>query len=208
MRENQKRSRNNLRIREVTVRGTVLRSTSYDEKEKTELIRKRAVSSSFNGRRVQAARVLAMRLRGSICTTTRCLLCRQFNGGDRITTASARDSKLWAERETGQLPIASGTMKRLWGPCGRDNSRPGTTVSGEPEPWRNFRGGEASRVTAGHTLDVRGKADSASMASAFVPRKSHGGRVRESKLHVSLKAATLCARLTGPRGANGQAASP
>ena len=69
MRENQKRSRNNLRIREVTVRGTVLRSTSYDEKEEIELIRKIVGSSSFNGRRVLAAGVLAKSLRGRICTT-------------------------------------------------------------------------------------------------------------------------------------------
>lgn len=161
MRENQKRSRNDLRIREVTMRGTVLRSTSYDEKEEIGLYKEDGRVLLFQWQasaRRRYAREVSSR---KDLQHMRPLLWGQSYDAACMAFVPTRHSKLRAEREIGQFSIACGTTKRPWAPSGREKHRSGTMLSGKPEPLAQLRDSSprrsSSRATAGHTLDSEGR---------------------------------------------------
>jgi hypothetical protein len=187
MRENQKGELEDLRIREVPVRGTDLRSTSYDEKEEMELNKEKSSVFSFNDRLVLAAVEPADGSRGGASRKhlrdVRRLMCRQCDGAARM---SARDSKLRCERQTGQYPIACGTTKRPWARAVAISIDPERCFPANQNPWRNFGinrpGGGASRATMGLTFGRfvrergRSNVDGFRARSAKIPQRLYSAK--------------------------------
>jgi hypothetical protein len=139
VRENQKGSPGDLLIREVSVRGTVLRSTSYAEKEERELnmedSRVLFFQSQASARRRYAREVSSRKDLHHM----RRLLWGQSNDAACMAFVPARHSTLRSEPETGQFLIAPGTTTRSRELRRRNKHRSGTMLSGKPEPLAQLR---------------------------------------------------------------------
>jgi hypothetical protein len=211
VRENQKGSPGDLLIREVSVRGTVLRSTSYAEKEERELnmedSRVLFFQSQASARRRYAREVSSRKDLHHM----RRLLWGQSNDAACMAFVPARHSTLRSEPETGQFLIAPGTTTRSRELRRRNKHRSGTMLSGKPEPLAQLRDRSPRRrciscncgAYVGRQREGRSRVNGVRVRSAKVPRRSCSGK-QTARIAQSRNAL----RLTGPRGANGQSASP